>query len=73
MKSGSNARRKSALARLEAARKAFIAAGEDRKAYTSTRTDNKGKVRKIQHAARPYDKELARFDAEIAHLKELIK
>lgn len=73
MKAGLNARRKSALARLEAQRKKFVEAHEDRSSYTSTRSNSKGVVRKVVHQARSYEKEVERLNSEIKHLKELIK
>jgi len=57
-------RQRAALARLEAAYKAFKAAGEDKKPYDSTR---KGRI--IHHFGRSYDAECQRMKKEIESLK----
>ena len=73
MKKGINLRRRSALTRLEAAYKAFVAAGEDKPARTSTRTNKYGLVVTIEHPAVPFKAECARMEKEIKKLKETIQ
>lgn len=69
-----NIRRKSALKRLEAQREAFIAAGKDKESWTTHHANaTRTTIRERVHAGRPYDKELERLNAEIKHLKELMR
>lgn len=72
MKKGRNLRRQLALARLEAAYKEFKAAGEDKPARTSTRTNKYGLVVTINHPSVPFKVECARMEKEIATLKAKI-
>ena len=72
MKKGRNLRRQLALARLEAAYKEFKAAGEDKPARTSTRTNKFGITVVLNRPSVPFKTECARMEREIATLKAKI-
>lgn len=62
---GITARRKSALSLLEAGYKKFKAAGKDKAPWVTTRNG-----KEHHHRGRSYKEECARFEREIAILKE---